>query len=97
MIAPRLARLAPWTAPAEVLTVVVEIPKGSRNKYEIDHETGTIFLDRMFFTRCSIPRTTGSSTARSGADGDPLDALVFVGEPTFPGCHIAPGRWGCSG
>ena len=74
--------------PGEVLTIVVEIPKGSRNKYEFDHETGTIFLDRMLFTSMQYPADYGFIDGTLGQDGDPLDALVFVGEPTFPGCHI---------
>lgn len=73
---------------ASVLTVVVEIPKGSRNKYEMDHETGEVFLDRMLFTSMMYPADYGFIEGTLGGDGDPLDALVFVGEPTFPGCHI---------
>ena len=72
----------------EILTVVVEIPKGSRNKYEMDHETGRVFLDRMLFTSTMYPADYGFIEGTLGGDGDPLDALVFVGEPTFPGCHI---------
>jgi inorganic pyrophosphatase len=72
----------------EVLTVVVEIPKGSRNKYEMNHDTGEIFLDRMLFTSMQYPADYGFIEGTLGGDGDPLDALVFVGEPTFPGCHI---------
>jgi inorganic pyrophosphatase len=72
----------------ETLTVVVEIPKGSRNKYEMDHETEEIFLDRMLFTSMQYPADYGYITGTLGNDGDPLDALVFVGEPTFPGCRI---------
>jgi inorganic pyrophosphatase len=71
-------------ASGEVLTIVVEIPKGSRNKYEFDHETGTIFLDRMLFTSMQYPADDGFIDGTLGQDGDPLDALVFVGEPTFP-------------
>jgi inorganic pyrophosphatase len=70
------------------LTVIVEIPKGSRNKYEMDHETGHIVLDRMLFTSMQYPADYGFIEGTLGGDGDPLDALVFVGEPTFPGCHI---------
>ncbi|HEY6567429.1 MAG TPA: inorganic diphosphatase [Actinomycetota bacterium] len=70
------------------LTVIVEIPKGSRNKYEMDHETGAIVLDRMLFTSMQYPADYGFIQGTLGGDGDPLDALVFVGEPTFPGCHI---------
>lgn len=70
------------------LTVVVEIPKGSRNKYELDHASGAIVLDRMLFTSMQYPTDYGFIEGTLGLDGDPLDALVFVGEPTFPGCRI---------
>ena len=73
--------------PVEVL-VLVEIPSGSRNKYEVDHETGNIILDRMLFTSTRYPAEYGYIEEAQGEDGDPLDALVFVGEPTFPGCRI---------
>jgi inorganic pyrophosphatase len=73
---------------SEVMTVVVEIPKGSRNKYEMDHRTGDIYLDRMLFTSMQYPADYGFIEGTLGGDGDPLDALVFVGESTFPGCHI---------
>ena len=68
--------------------VVVEIPKGSRNKYELDPETGYIVLDRMLFTSMQYPADYGFIDGTLGGDGDALDALVFVGEPTFPGCRI---------
>ena len=71
----------------EVL-VLVEIPSGSRNKYEVDHETGHIVLDRMLFTSTRYPADYGFIEGAQGEDGDPLDALVFTGEPTFPGCRI---------
>ena len=73
---------------ADVLTVVVEIPKGSRNKYELDHDSGAIYLDRMLFTSMQYPADYGLIEGTIGGDGDPLDALVFVGESTFPGCRI---------
>lgn len=76
-------------ADADVVTVVVEIPKGSRNKYEMDRDTGQIVLDRMLFTSMQYPADYGFIDGTLGQDGDPLDALVFVGEPTFPGCRIA--------
>lgn len=72
----------------ETVTVVVEIPKGSRNKYEYDPTLGAIVLDRMLFTSMQYPADYGFIEGTLGADGDPLDALVFVGEPTFPGCRI---------
>lgn len=68
--------------------VVVEIPKGHRNKYEMDHETGKIRLDRTLFTATSYPADYGFVENTLGLDGDPLDAIVLVDEPTFPGCLI---------
>jgi inorganic pyrophosphatase len=72
----------------DVVTIVVEIPKGSRNKYETDPETGHLVLDRMLFTSMMYPADYGYIEGTLGGDGDALDALVFVGEPTFPGCRI---------
>jgi hypothetical protein len=68
--------------------VVVEIPKGQRNKYEMDHATGRIYLDRMLFTSTRYPADYGFVDGTLGLDGDPLDALVLVEEPTFPGCVV---------
>ncbi|WP_110208387.1 inorganic diphosphatase [Nocardioides daejeonensis] len=68
--------------------VLVEIPKGSRNKYEVDHETGRIHLDRMLFTSMAYPEDYGYIENTLGNDGDPLDALVILQVPTFPGCII---------
>jgi inorganic pyrophosphatase len=68
--------------------VTVEIPKGQRNKYELDHATGRIRLDRMLFTSTRYPADYGYIENTLGMDGDPLDALVLLEEPTFPGCLI---------
>src|SRR3984893_4850914 len=68
--------------------VVIEIPRGSRNKYEVDHESGLIRLDRTLFTATQYPADYGFVPDARGEDGDPLDALVLVLEPTFPGCLI---------
>lgn len=68
--------------------VTVEIPKGVKNKYELDHETGRIRLDRTLFTSTQYPADYGFIEGTLGQDGDPLDALVLVAEPTFPGCLI---------
>ena len=68
--------------------VTIEIPKGHRNKYEVDHETGRIRLDRMLFTSTRYPSDYGFVDDTLGEDGDPLDALVLLDEPTFPGCLI---------
>ncbi|MFB7325804.1 inorganic diphosphatase [Streptomyces sp. NPDC056190] len=68
--------------------VIVEIPQGSRNKYEMDHELHRIRLDRLLFTSTQYPADYGYIDGTLGRDGDPLDALVLTGEPTFPGCTI---------
>ena len=68
--------------------VTIEIPKGQRNKYEMDHETGRIRLDRLLFTSTQYPADYGFIENTLGDDGDPLDALVILEEPTFPGCLI---------
>ena len=65
--------------------VLIEIPKGQRNKYEMDHETGRIRLDRMLFTSTRYPADYGYIENTLADDGDPLDALVLLEEPTFPG------------
>jgi inorganic pyrophosphatase len=72
----------------EYFDVTVEIPKGQRNKYEVDHATGRIRLDRTLFTATQYPADYGFVEGTLGEDGDPLDALVLVREPTFPGCLI---------
>lgn len=71
-----------------VFDVLIEIPGGSRNKYEVDHETGKIRLDRMLFTSTRYPWDYGFVENTLGLDGDPLDALVMLDEPTFPGCLV---------
>jgi inorganic pyrophosphatase len=68
--------------------VVVEIPQGSRNKYEMDHARGVIRLDRMLFTSTRYPLDYGFIPDTLAEDGDPLDALVILEEPTFPGCLV---------
>ena len=68
--------------------VTIEIPKGSRNKYEVDHHSGRIRLDRTLFTATQYPADYGFIDNTLGQDGDPLDALVLLSEPTFPGCLI---------
>ncbi|SDP95373.1 inorganic pyrophosphatase [Actinopolyspora xinjiangensis] len=69
--------------------VTIEIPKGERNKYEVDHKTGRIRLDRTLFTATQYPADYGFIEETLGEDGDPLDALVLIQEPTFPGCLIS--------
>lgn len=67
---------------------VIEIPKGSRNKYEVDHETGRVFLDRVLFTPFVYPVDYGFFDNSLGGDGDPLDALVLLEFPVYPGVGV---------
>jgi inorganic pyrophosphatase len=68
--------------------VVIEIPRGSRNKYEIDHDTGRVFLDRRLFSATVYPADYGFLPHTLGEDGDPLDALVLLDDPTYPGVWV---------
>jgi inorganic pyrophosphatase len=70
------------------LLCYVEIPKGSRNKYEYDEELDAIVLDRFLFSSMVYPTDYGFIPETHGQDGDALDAMVCVSEPTFPGCVI---------
>ena len=70
------------------LDVLVEIPKGSRNKYEYDHHLNMIRFDRKLFSPVHYPTDYGFFPNTLGEDGDPLDAMVLVTSPTFPGCVI---------
>jgi inorganic pyrophosphatase len=70
------------------LTCVVEIPKGSRNKYEYDPELGAVKLDRFISASVVYPTDYGFVPGTLAVDGDPLDVLVCVSEPTFPGCVV---------
>nr|WP_240608187.1 inorganic diphosphatase [Dehalogenimonas alkenigignens] len=71
-----------------ILTILIEIPKGSRNKYEYDKERKIIKFDRMLFSAVHYPSDYGFIIDTLAEDTDPLDALVLVSEPTFPGCLI---------
>jgi inorganic pyrophosphatase len=71
--------------------VIVEIPKGSRNKYEYDHDWGRIRLARTLFRLTGYPADYGFVPETLAEDGDPIDALVLLSEPTFPGC-LVPAR-----
>lgn len=74
---------------ADVTDVFVEIPKGSRNKYEWDFDQGRFRLDRMLFSAVQYPGDYGFVPETFAEDGDPLDALVILSDPTFPGCLIS--------
>ncbi|MGN0875228.1 MAG: inorganic diphosphatase [Akkermansia sp.] len=66
----------------------IEIPMGSRNKYEIDEKTGHIKLDRVLYSSVYYPAEYGYVEGTRYLDGDPLDILVFTSSPTFPGCYV---------
>jgi inorganic pyrophosphatase len=70
------------------LDVVIEIPRGSRNKYEYDHVAGVMRLDRRLFSATFYPADYGFVPETLAEDGDPLDALVLLEDPTFPGCWV---------
>lgn len=67
---------------------IIEIPAGSRNKYEVDHETGRVFLDRVLYTNFVYPTDYGFFVNTLGLDGDPLDVLVPLEYPVFPGVGL---------
>jgi inorganic pyrophosphatase len=71
-----------------VYPVVIEIPKGSRVKYEIDHETGRVNLDRVLYTSMEYPTNYGYFEETLGDDGDPVDVLVLLDYPLFPGVGV---------
>ena len=74
--------------PPDNVTAVIEIPAGSRNKYELDKASGMIRLDRVLYSAVHYPGDYGFIPRTLHEDGDPLDVLVHVNEPTFPGCQI---------
>jgi adenylate kinase len=73
---------------ASALDVVIEVPRGSRNKYEFDHERHVMHLDRRLFSATVYPADYGFIPETLAEDGDPLDALVLLEEPVFPGCWV---------
>jgi inorganic pyrophosphatase len=72
----------------DTFSCIIEIPKGSRNKYEWDHEREVLVLDRFLFSSVVYPTDYGFIPDTLALDGDPLDVMVCVSEPTFPGCLI---------
>lgn len=74
--------------PPELIHVIIEIPGKTRNKYEFDHEGGFIRLNRVLASPFYYPADYGLIPQTFYDDGDPLDALVLINEPTFPGCVV---------
>ena len=80
--------IAPGAHPPTQVTAVVEIPAKSRNKYELDKDTGLIKLDRVLYSAVHYPADYGFIPRTLSEDNDPMDILVRINEPTFPGCLI---------
>jgi inorganic pyrophosphatase len=80
--------LEPGAHPPDRVTAIVEIPSGSRNKYELDKATGLLKLDRVLYSAVHYPGDYGLIPRTLHEDGDPLDVLVLLAEPTFPGCML---------
>ncbi len=80
--------IPPGPQPPEQVTAVIEIPSGSRNKYELDKVSGLLKLDRVLYSAVQYPGDYGFIPGTLAEDGDPLDVLVLINEPTFPGCLI---------
>lgn len=85
----------PTPAPDPTVEVVVEIPENSQNKYEFDHRSGVFRLDRVLHSAVHYPADYGFIPDTLAEDGDPLDALVLISVPTFPGCHLQARVLGC--
>ncbi len=73
----------------DLVNVVVEIPRGSQNKYEFDKKSGLLMLDRVLFSAVHYPADYGIIPQTLADDGDALDALVLVSNPTYPGTLVA--------
>ncbi len=80
--------LPPGSRPPHELNAIVEIPRGSRNKYELDKETGLFKFDRLLYSAVHYPGDYGFIPRTLADDGDPLDLLIMTTEPTFPGCLV---------
>jgi inorganic pyrophosphatase len=82
------SNIPPTTGNPSIVNAIIEIPKGSRNKYEIDKKTGMLRLDRYLYSSSHYPGDYGFIPQTLAEDGDPLDVLVRVNQPTFSGCLI---------
>jgi inorganic pyrophosphatase len=85
---PPLAKLPPFDADSGNLLVVVETPRGCRNKYAFDFDAGSYKLKAVLPNGAVFPFDFGSIPGTRGDDGDPLDVLLLMDEPAFPGCLV---------
>lgn len=84
----RYMHVSPGDDVPNVINTIVEIPKGRRSKFEVDKATGLLKLDRYLYSSAHYPGDYGFVPQSLAEDGDPLDVIVMVNEPTFPGCLI---------
>ena len=84
----RFMHVPPGPSVPEIINAIVEIPKGRRSKFEVDKTTGLLKLDRYLYSSAHYPGDYGFVPQTLAEDGDPLDVIVMVNEPTFPGCLI---------
>ena len=84
----RFDHIDPMTSDPQVVRVIIEIPKGRRSKFELDKATGLFKLDRYLYSSSHYPGDYGFIPRTMAEDGDALDALVMVNEPTFTSCLI---------
>jgi inorganic pyrophosphatase len=82
------AIVLPELSDEQIINAIIEIPKGSRNKYEVDKQSGLIMLDRYLYSSSHYPGDYGFIPQTLAEDGDALDMLIMVSEPTFSGCLI---------
>src|SRR5262252_5677838 len=85
---PRLDRLPAWTGHGDAIQVVIETPKGSRNKYAYDPKVGLFRLKKALPAGMAFPYDFGFVPSTLADDGDPVDVLVLMDEPAFPGCLL---------
>lgn len=83
-----LSRIPPQPKPG-LISVLIEIPAGSKNKYEFDKDLQAFALDRVLYSSVQYPYDYGFVPNTLADDGDPLDGMVIMDQPTFPGCVIA--------
>ncbi len=82
------SEIEPGSDVPDIVTVVIEVPKGSRNKYEYEKDKEAFILDRVLYSPVTYPADYGFVPKTTYHDGDPMDVLVLVEQPTFPGCLI---------
>lgn len=81
-------KIPPWELKTGLVNVIIDTPRGSRNKFKFDEKSGCFKLSRILLAGHVFPYDFGSIPGTRGEDGDALDVLMLMDEPTFPGCLI---------